>query len=263
MAEHPETSQNDLLCKLKLSLDTIFHQETTPLDKLGKLVEIAFNPLPPGSCDSGINNKPLNSGYVLLNQEDFFNSRIYDLKPSETLNRIDVKFSYISNIIYCDEDDERVDPTNIIGHMTGDGIGIDFPKKPELRIWKFNSQITLNRGKLFNKKQDEEFLKNLVTVRTYLASTVYDSSSQKYINKNVNEVQIGSDDLFYYLREIPTINYEPNSKLLQDKSIFEKYFVYKLEVYEKWDHAMRARLNGYKINKNNKNGEVEILQLPN
>ena len=50
--------QNDLHCKLQLSLDTIFEPEIKPLDKLVKLVDIAFKP---GACYISINNKLVNS----------------------------------------------------------------------------------------------------------------------------------------------------------------------------------------------------------
>lgn len=250
-------SSSELECKMKLSLETLIEKNTDPLHKICKLFDIAFKPLPQTTC-----NKPsLASGYLLLNQQDYFNSRIYDLNKSETLKRNDIKFTNVVSILLYSENDEKVDPNNIIGYMTGDGVGIDFPLKPELRIWKLNGQITLDRSKLFNVKKDEYYLKNLVTVRPYLVSTVFDSTNKKYINKNINTYNIGSDDLFYYLREIPSSEYEPNSKLFKDEYIFNKYFVYKLEVYERCEDAAKAAFNGYKINTQISNGEVQILQL--
>jgi len=261
MSGNSESSQNDLLCRLKLSLDTIFDKETKSLDKIGEIVKLwdMNKPLPPGSCGRGVN--PLSSGYLLLNQQEYFNSRIYDVRPSETLKRSDIKFTNVTPIIFSRDGDERVDDNNIIGYMTGDGLGIDVPLQENLRIWKVNAQITLDRSKLFNVKQDEYYLKNLVTARPYLLSTVFDSTNQKYVNKNINTYQLGSDGLFYHLREIPSPDYDDGSKLFKDKSVFGKYFVYRVEVYENNSGAMKAMIDGEKINKKATNGGVKLLQL--
>jgi hypothetical protein len=249
-------SSSELECKLKLSFETIFDNNKNPLEKIGKLFNIAFKPVPLGG---GV--EPLAEGYLLLNQQEFFNSRIYDLNKSETLKRTDIKFSNIVPILLYSENDERVDENNIIGYMTGEGLGIDFPQQKNLRIWKVNSQITLDRSKLFNVKQDE-YLKNLVTVRPFLNSTVFDSSNKNYINCNINTVQIGSDGLFYYARELPSPEYDEDSKLLKDNNLFDKYFVYKLEVYDKKSDAMNAVIQGETKNKKIADGSVRLLQLP-
>ena len=52
------SSQNDLLCKLKQSLDTIFDDKKQISEKISKIIDIAT--LPPGACGGGI--KPLDEG---------------------------------------------------------------------------------------------------------------------------------------------------------------------------------------------------------
>lgn len=60
--------QNDLHFKLQLSLDTIFDPEIKPLDKLIKLVDIAFKP---GACYNCINNKLVNSDTQKISKNFF------------------------------------------------------------------------------------------------------------------------------------------------------------------------------------------------
>jgi hypothetical protein len=252
-------SSSELECKLKLSFETIFDNNKNPLEKIGKLFNIAFNPLPLGACGGEV--EPLAEGYLLLNQQEFFNSRIYDVKQSEPLKRTDIKFTNIVPLAYVSCEDDHIEKDNIIGYITGDGLGIDVPQQKNLRIWKVNSQITLDRSKLFNVKQDEYYLKNLVTVRPFLNSTVFDSSNKNYINCNINTVQTGSDGLFYYARELPGPEYDEDSKLLKDNNLFDKYFVYKLEVYDKKSDAMNAVIQGETKNKKIADGSVKLLKL--
>ena len=218
--------------------------------------------MPPGACGGGIAEKPLNSGYILLNQQEYFNSRMYDFKPSKTLNRNDIIFTFITNLLYATDSDTTLDSNNVIGFISGKGLGIDYPSRPDLRIWAGESQISLNRNKLFNnKKQDDDYLRNLVIISPLLASTIFESTTKRYIDKNINSVLLGSDGKYYYVREIPKRNYEPNSKLLEDNSIFDTYFVYKMEVYESKEDADKALSYGEKKNNQIKNGETEILKL--
>jgi hypothetical protein len=257
LINHNEKSSSDLEYKLKLSIDTIFEKNTDPLHKIGKLFDIAFKPLSQMNC-----NKPsLASGYLLLNQEEYVNSRIYDLNISKNLKRKDKIFTNIVPCIFYSDINKNVDPNNIIGYMTGEGVGFELPSNPELTIWKINGQITLDRSKLFNLKKDEYYLKNLVTARPYLGSTVYDNINKTNINRSINNYQIGSDGLYYYIREIPSPEYEPNSKLFKDEHIFDKYFIFKLEVYESSGDAANAAFNGYKINTQITKGNVDVIQL--
>jgi hypothetical protein len=81
MYESSTYTQNDLLCRLKLSLDTIFHEQKQPLEKIGEMVKLWNTSLPPGSCGSGVSSlpdgqdsdeNPLAEMYVYTNESEYF-----------------------------------------------------------------------------------------------------------------------------------------------------------------------------------------------
>jgi thiamine pyrophosphate-dependent acetolactate synthase large subunit-like protein len=73
--------KNDLHCKLQLSLDIIFEPETNSLDKLVKLVDIAFKP---EACDSGFNNKLVNRD----TKKNFFYDIFWKILLNKNINRV-------------------------------------------------------------------------------------------------------------------------------------------------------------------------------
>lgn len=251
---------DNLLGRFKLSLQTLFNQDKGPLEKVVDVVKLwdLNKPLQPTSSGR---NEPTVSGYLFLDKVDFANSRIFDIKSSTQPKRNDVKYTSVVSIAYARNSDKTLDPTNMVGHLSGDGLVLEYPLKPELRINKFNSQITLDRSKLFNIKQDEDYLKNLVTVRPFLVTSVLNIPTQNYINQLINTYQMGSDGYYYLVREIPSLQYDSTSELLKDESLFKKYYVYKLEVYESREDAREAYLDGDKKIKDIKQEGVEILTI--
>lgn len=252
----------DLLCRFKLSLQTLFNEEKGPFEKVVDVVKLwdLNKPLPLESCGRKVSN-PTVGGYLFLDKVDFANSRIFDIKSSTQLKRNDVKYTSLVSLAWAKTSDKTLDPTNMVGHLSGDGLVLEYPLKPELRINKFNSQITLERSKLFNIKQDEDYLKNLVTVRPFLVTSVLNIPTQKYINQHINTYQMGSDGYYYVVREIPSLQYDSTSELLKDESLFKKYYVYKLEVYESKEDARVAYLDGDKKNKDIKQEGVVVQTI--
>lgn len=241
MANHDDDPDN-LLGRFKLSLQTLFNQDKGPLEKVVDVVKLwdLNKPLQPTSSGR---NEPTASGYLFLDKVDFANSRIFDIKTSTQLKRNDVKYSSLVPLAWAKTSDKTLDPTNMVGYLSGDGLVLEHPLRPELRINKFNSQITLDRSKLFNIKPEEDYLKNLFTVRPFLVSSVLNVLTQGYITQPINKFQMGSDGKFYYVRDIPSLQFDPTSELLKDESLFKKYYVYKLEVYEFEKDAREALLD--------------------
>lgn len=74
------SSQNDLLCRLRLSLDTIFDDKKQISEKISNLLDIAT--LPPGACGGGI--KPLAVMFLSVKETEYFGNVVSENSGNQT-----------------------------------------------------------------------------------------------------------------------------------------------------------------------------------
>jgi hypothetical protein len=242
MAVAENNGQNEFLCKLKLSIETLFDNSKEPLEKFGKLVDIAVNPLPAGACGTGEN--PISSGHCFISKNEYNVVRNFIQNSSETTKRTDRIFTGISKILYLSEHQQSFDKDNFVGNMTFDGLAINNPENPYQVFAKADAQITLDKSKIFDEfTKNENELENLVTFRPILSTQVFDAKNRKTILKLVNSSVQGSDNLWYVISQVPSHHFTNDGKLLNEKLLFETYYVYKFEVYKNYIDSENARKN--------------------
>jgi hypothetical protein len=214
-----ESSNNEVLCKLKKSFDIIF-DSNQPLEKLGKIVTLWTETLPPGSCDSGVNT--LTDVYLYDKSDDYFNNVIstptmgpnyYLTKPDLTkpegfVPRTDKSYSskvpiYIAKCL----DEVYKNKTNPqVGTALVVSLGTDGSTSKTQEIWVGSSTIQLDK-KLIDLEnimitKNDPLTDNWVVIGPYHGANLVDYRSGKYTSINNDQINQGSDGLYYRFQKL-------------------------------------------------------------
>lgn len=209
-----ESSNNEVLCKLRKSFDIIF-DSNQPLEKLGKIVKLWTESLPPGSCDSVVNT--LADFYLYDKTDQYFKNVIltatsgpnyYLTKPEGFVPRTDKSYSSKVQIFMGKSLDEVYDnKTNpMVGTALVASLGIDGSTSKTLEVWMGSSTIQLDK-KLIGLEnimipKNNNLSENIVAIGPYHGANLVDYRSGKFTSINYDQITQGSDGLHYRFQKL-------------------------------------------------------------
>jgi hypothetical protein len=225
MAGNSESSQNDLLCRLKLSLDIIYDSKKDPLEKIGKLFDIVT--MAPGSCGGGI--EPLVDTYLFDTSNDYFRNVISEVRKGE--NRIDKFYTsvfpiYMENSI---EDIYGKTERKEVGKAYLSTWGADESKDKKKSVWAATSTLLLKKD-LMGLESKIIGLNNDVITGPFEGANLYDYNTNDFTTILFDKIKPASDGYFYRLQKLARDKRNPDINL------------YRLRVYQRQSDAEEARI---------------------
>jgi len=205
-------SSSELECKLKLSFETIFDNKKNPLEKIGKLFDIAFKPLTPGACGGGV--EPLAEGYLYTTLDSIYGNANYETRserPSYFLElentqpvRID-KFYTIKIPLYSSKNLDDIYNMNVhkeVGIACLETWGPEGFTNQTKELWSANYTIHVEKDKFdFLTGKDEIGYGDVIT-GPFNESILYNYKNRDMISVPIDQIQKGSDSRYYRLKKL-------------------------------------------------------------
>jgi hypothetical protein len=222
------SSQNDLLCRLKKSLDTIFDDKHLS-EKIGEIVKLwdMDTPLPPGSCGGGI--KPLVDIYLYDTSVDYYENVISEVRKGK--KRTDKFMTSVFpiykansfNEIYTNKDHTEV------GKAYLGSWGIVGSEENPRSAWTAGSTLLLKKD-LIGLERGMIGLDNDVITGSFDGANYFDNNTKEFTTILFDTIKQGSDGHFYRLKKLARDKRNPDINS------------YRMRVYLTQNDAGRARI---------------------